>query len=876
MHCNRQLILLASLFVLTSSYSHASVKPVEPLCPPATDRLGRTVHYGNLNKTISAPKTQDEIQEQFQLLADQDKDQRYAAIMALALAGNLELFDQLVQQRDRDGLFIYASNYVNADGSRCLDARLEQELLDHHREPWLQRTLQVFFPKNRYQRQALFEEFLSVPYDPNQPAEYQRYARALTATNLTGVEPAILRKARGLLMHETPKQKNNLPVIHQEFIQYFSRRGYAPAVAYVGEVLKVEPRDEPVEHFRYQYIATRNLAYRALRQLPSAHTNAIYLEELGTLSQQPWDALFSSELHALLENAVTVNSDEAYQSALVQQLVQVMQTPSLPGQPGYLDRRKDKRGAPAYHDYQVRKEIYARLGQLGSTAAANALLDEWQRVRESDSEQNRAVLVISLIGVFLEFPEPGNVDAARLIQQARQLPTDIRVSYLLAFMQRYDHPGNVELFFSMLDGLFIPEREPVAIGNEQTEKVLIERLMQRDDRAIDAELRHRLDDYYALGHLAQTKYLRYAQPLNERLGDESPVYLALMAERQRQQQLRKREAEEQYRQELKQQAQALFERNASPEGIRNNIQALSEFGSEARQAGYWLVRVGADVLPYAHEALGDPASNAKLKMQLTTVLGEIGDVRSTSPIITSARAAPRNSYVYQNAFLALGQIPQTPEARVFADSVLSADYPAFAQRSALAYYAQHRDDSAAHWAREFSALEVSEELRYAGLYLAARLGLPGTVAPIKHELLSDPDRSRRRVLLRSLAEVAEVATYDEIASQTGVLQQLRQDYERLRLVCQFRYGTTEDKARLAEPLLRNSDPVYGREVIRFLVSQRRADILSDYLGLNRFSGLPPEMVIRMSPMSAMIISEARRQGYRVEATDNGLVLHKQQ
>jgi len=869
----RGLLILTLMSVNIDGHA-VSVASTDKLCPLAGDRAGRSVHYGNLKKTITAPENKDEVREQFRLLDNPVKEQRYAAIMALALAGNVELFERLVAKRDKDGLFIYASHYFNRDGTRCLDPTIEKILIQHHQEAWLQYTLQGFFPKKLYRSKDMFKTFFSVDYTPDKLQDYQRYARALTSTNLPGIESLILQKARGLLDHTTPRQKNNLPAIHQQFIKYFARRQYIPALDYMQQVLEVESRDEPKSHFLYQYAATRNIIYRALGQIQSKQTNQIYLTELAKLAKQPWGELFSNELYQLLKYAIKANKKAAYQDALLKQLIEILQTPSLPGQRGYVDRRKNKSGSPAYFDYMVRKEIYNHIAEIGSHVAANALMDELQRVQQPSVSQNRDTLTVTLMSVLLDFSPTEHVDVARLIRQVRQLSTEMHTSYQFSLMKRYFHPNYAELFFTELDEMFASNTKSAVTNKDRTKYAAIDLLMQQQNAVIDAQLRDRVDRYYQSGGLNEHKYLHYVGKLNHRLGDESPVYKTLMAEKTRAQQKRQREKAEKYQKAQQQKMQALYAQHASPNGIRKNIQALSQFGSQARQAGYWLARIGTAILPYAHKTLQDPISNTKLKMQLMTVLGEIGDPSSTAPIIAAAQSFQDNAYVYKNAFLALSRIPQSQQARVFADSILSGDHSTKSQSSALVWYAQHRDSSASHWARQFSEPSASEDIRYAALYLAARLKLEDAQAKIKRELLADTDMTRRRNLLRALAEVASVNDYKSIAKQTKLDQHLKKDYEIHLLACQFRHADAKQRQAIAKQLLNKRDPIYNREVIRYLINQQQTGILSNYLGLKNRYGLSAEMVLQISPTAQLVFSEARRLGYQMKISEDGLTLQK--
>lgn len=104
----RGLLILILVSVNIDGYAE-SVAGTDRHCPKASDRASRFVQYGNLSELITAPASKDEVREQFRSLDNSVKEQRYAAIMALALAGNIELFDRLVAKQDRDGLSVYAS-----------------------------------------------------------------------------------------------------------------------------------------------------------------------------------------------------------------------------------------------------------------------------------------------------------------------------------------------------------------------------------------------------------------------------------------------------------------------------------------------------------------------------------------------------------------------------------------------------------------------------------------------------------------------------------------------------------------------------------------------------------------------------------------------
>lgn len=51
-------------------------------------------------------------------------------------------------------------------------------------------------------------------------------------------------------------------------------------------------------------------------------------------------------------------------------------------------------------------------------------------------------------------------------------------------------------------------------------------------------------------------------------------------------------------------------------------------------------------------------------------------------------------------------------------------------------------------------------------------------------------------------------------------------------------------------------------------------VLASYIGLNNQYGLPADMVLQVSPSAQIVLSEARRLGYQLQTSGDGLTLSK--
>ena len=113
--------LLGALVVLQALFftpmAAAAPNNGSELCPIAGDRANRSVGYRSSSNVIAAPVTAAATTELRTSLQNAAGEARTIAIMRLALAGDLATFRLLLASADIDGVYTYASQYLNHDAS---------------------------------------------------------------------------------------------------------------------------------------------------------------------------------------------------------------------------------------------------------------------------------------------------------------------------------------------------------------------------------------------------------------------------------------------------------------------------------------------------------------------------------------------------------------------------------------------------------------------------------------------------------------------------------------------------------------------------------------------------------------------------------------
>lgn len=832
-------------------------------CPQADKyRLQRSFYFSNLKEVVRAPQSPEEVQARFAELVAVEKWRRQAAISSLALAGNIDLFKQLLAEGDSDGMTTYAGNYLRRDGNLCIDPQIEKAIVHHFHDPRFSRPFLSFFHKNLYAGRAFFETLTPLSFDPDNPDQYGRIVKALCATNLAGLEKQLLAIGMAALPHETPTQKRVMPGVHQSLIGYLGRQK-APAFSYFRAVLAMEPRSEEVVYFQKSYAQTRFSLYQALSNYPGDESFVILLEQLAELIREPWGPFYSNDLTQICTHIKVHTLFRAKTDEVLLLLAQILTTPSLPDQVGFIAPRETA-GEPEFYDQQIRQQVYALLTEIDSEAAGVLLLDELAGLVQRPVNESNMLLLGSVHQALAALSRETFLDISRLIDLADQLPEQFQRFRLAEIISRHPQPEGYDFVMEQFEMSF-PDREfgVERGGHPQATALFFDLLLQFSKPKYLLQTRAKIDALFMAERLVEERYRQMSTALEELLGEESPTYLALLEAKKEEKKERQRQelaaAQLRWRQEM---ADELV-RQKSEEGVAANIKALSQFSGEAKTAAYWLIRVGKPVLPQVHAALGDPEANIEWKMQLMIVLAEIGDPSSTGPIIAAAKTEPANTMLLKDAFLSLARIPQTGEAIAFAKEWLEDVNSSSQQKiSALAYFASHRDQQALVWSRKFSSSDRDPSLRAVALYLGAMLAEQEIKGQIVEMLAINKDRAIAHILWRGLAEITSYEEFKKVVDKVrpGETSELKQIEQYVR----FRNSEGREKVKSAEKLLRFKTPLYSETAIDFLLGSKEFPILAGFFEKKEPYTMSLEMGLYVSSVAQRIFSEARRRGYRIE------------
>lgn len=286
--------------------------------------------------------------------------------------------------------------------------------------------------------------------------------------------------------------------------------------------------------------------------------------------------------------------------------------------------------------------------------------------------------------------------------------------------------------------------------------------------------------------------------------------------------------------------------------VEQDIQALANYGNAARIAGQRLVERGYDALNQLESALLNPNATFPQKMQLITVLGEIGETGSVDQILDVANESPNSRYLYQNTLLALAKFEQTEQITEFVDQQLApAKGDPLIQRSALAYYAQQPAPQAVQWVEQYTVPDTYPDVRYAALYLGGKLGMESVKDDIIVMLQSGQKTAREYYLLLGLAEIT---TLDEF---NLIIESMRLNSKNRNKALQYAElikGTKEQRDQRAKELLSKGDVTQKKEALDYLMDNEDAESLAG----NWQQG------------DGFVRGVLKRSGLEIEVTDEGV------
>jgi len=288
--------------------------------------------------------------------------------------------------------------------------------------------------------------------------------------------------------------------------------------------------------------------------------------------------------------------------------------------------------------------------------------------------------------------------------------------------------------------------------------------------------------------------------------------------------------------------------------VEDDIKAMAQYGKQAQQAGQRLVERGINALESIHQALQNP-QNFQQKMQLITVLGEIGESDSVDVILQATKKSD-NQYLYQNALLALPKFEQQNKIIAFVNRQLAnKQQSSLAVRSALNYYISKPQPDALQWVKQYNQPDTRDDVRYVALYLGGILGDESIKQDIINLLQNRQALTREYYLLLGLAEITSLDEFTRLLSQLDIDLSNR---EKAIKYATFRKSPADKQSELAEEFLKGADSTLRRAAVNHLVKTKNADVLGEY----------------WKNANALVRNSVKRAGYNIHIEDDKAVLEK--
>jgi hypothetical protein len=871
-----KIVILLTFSLLLAGFHAESTEPIQKisvlkktdleLCPPGKPHL--FINFEG--QKITAPASPDEKLTVIEKAGSQDKDEAQKAVMAMALAGNLHTFRDLLKNKDTRLLQSYAISYQNSNRTVCIDPEIEDAVIEHFDDPELRMPMLSFFVNNKYRGRAFFNKLLQLELDIKDMRTFSWVIKSLLATNLPGIEEEVFIHAKRYTVGMDLKYWWSLISIDQHYMEFFINRNYKPAVGYMKMILD-ETHYSKTRDMHLTHVINRHTAiYYRLDNFPSYLVEDIYAKQLGKLEDVEWDELFNIELELVGRYALKHALSYENRSEIVEHLSRILQNEAVFSEHTVKEYKTD------YIDYKIRDRVYEMLTRSGTDAAGVALIRELNRLVEAREAISGHTLKVHILNKLLNLPGTVKLDIAEFMRAVPELDERTRVLIVPQILAKHPHPEGHAYLLSLLEfTIEYGEEYKMYYGHDYKKgyNLMISTLLLFDKAEYLFNTRHKVEELFEQGKLDEDLYVSSSKKINSLIGNESPMFTKLMERREAEEKARKRQIAKEEEAEWMKPFEEKIEDNMSREGIMRNIKALSRYGGGANNASKWLVIAGADIIPYAHEALRDPESSPEFKVKLINILGEIGDSRSIRPIIKATHKMKEKAQVYKYAFLALAQMPMTEASFAFAREQLENEREPIVHGSALIYFAIHRDQRALEWAKKYSSSDKEPRVRYAALYLSSRLGNKDATETILGLLKNETKRSEQEMLLRSLAELVSPEEFHRLTGKLGISKNL-EHYKNALWISEFRNASDDVKSVYAEKLLGSSVLWDRMEGVRYLIRENQEEILQKYLLIDPRVELPFVLEAMQSNTGSLIIVEARKMGYRIEQTDGDINLVK--
>ena len=303
------------------------------------------------------------------------------------------------------------------------------------------------------------------------------------------------------------------------------------------------------------------------------------------------------------------------------------------------------------------------------------------------------------------------------------------------------------------------------------------------------------------------------------------------------------------------------ERAVLQKEIATDIAALSLSGTKHVRAYLRLMERAPNSLPAMHRALVAPDTTHRVRSRLILLVQDLGDPRSVDAIIKAVETNPEQPGILRDGLRALAELPPSPASLEMVTSVLE-DPQAneVAQRQALLYFANHRDQRGARWATHF-AEDGNEKMRIVTLYLAASLEDPKALQPIINLLQEQPNHTDRYALLLGLSYLTNLTEFEELTKA----QPRDKEYESVLRIARSRIADEEELVALTQQMLNSRFPNERRLAIDTLLKVKGIDGLSPLIA--QWGSVSPRT-------RAAIAAGLYRAGYQLVEKDRNLGIER--
>jgi hypothetical protein len=835
-------------------------------CPPAK----HDDHIRLNGNVVSIPKDIHQGKKFLDQIHSPDKDESFSAIMSLALAGNLDAFNQLLGLENPEKLRFYCSFYQNQDELQCVDPILEAAVIDYLEEPDRLESLLQLFRKNLYQRYDLFEKLLNLKLDITDTKRFELITCALVANNIKGIEASVLQHALNNVARIDKKFWWFVRPVDKHYLDFFVKRQYEPSLDLIEVILNHGHYSSVSETYRVHLYNRQRAVYYQLDKFTTPKAGDIFINQLEKITDVPFDNYMDMELEAAGNYAVKHAHSDAQVDLVISCLTEILNhcnkfyISSLQTEP--TEEIKTQLVDRIYYNTLM------LLSKTGSDEAASVLIDELKQLVDTRKYNGASDRVAYALSALSKMPPSAVLNVPDFLSIVSKLDKKKYFLAIVMVLEKNPHPEGFKYLLSQLEYAALAGKEGTIVfyglAPKDTFNWLINVLLIFEKGEYLFQSRQEVDRLFLEKKIDVALYETVSIKINTLTGDESPVYAEMLAKKEADERLRRKKLAAEKKAEIWKDYQTQIDTHLSPEGIKKNIQMYILSGAKEKTAISWLILAGTKILPYVHEILRDENTSQVQKFKLITLLGIIGDSQSNYPIIQVLQKHP--DMIHKDVLLSLSYIPTTEESYHFVETQLRKAKSIKIKQTCLVYFAIQKEMKAFHYIDRFTNESAEKNLKISALFLAARLGEEKAIKQIARMLELEPERSEEAVLLRSLAELVPPEKLQELVQKSGINPH-SENFRNATLRSSFIHGPEEKKTLIAERLLSSEYLWDRREAVQYLLGKAEFNLLSKYILIDARVEMPYMIESLHSHIGQLIILEASKMGYQILDQDEGIV-----